>query len=90
MPHHLLLSLHTLIPSLTPSRITRPGSQKMLRGKFEMGVIGEYSCHTISPRILKAITIRSCFNAFSRVDIRLDVKIPGGVDAYFVDLRGER
>jgi len=31
-----------------------------------------------------------CFNAFSRVDIRLDVKIPGGVDAYFVDLRGER
>lgn len=22
----------------------------------------------------------SCFNAFSRVDVRVDVKIPGGVD----------
>jgi hypothetical protein len=32
----------------------------------------------------------SCFNAFSRVDIRVDVKIPGGVDAYVVDLRGDR
>ncbi|KAF9226268.1 chaps-domain-containing protein [Gyrodon lividus] len=31
-----------------------------------------------------------CFNAFSRVDIRVDVKIPGGVHAYVVDLRGER
>jgi len=32
----------------------------------------------------------SCFNAFSRVDIRVDVKIPGGVSAYVIDLRGER
>jgi len=32
----------------------------------------------------------SCFNAFSRVDIRVDVKIPGGVNAYMIDLRGER
>ena len=32
----------------------------------------------------------SCFNAFSRVDVRVDVKIPGGVDAYVIDLRGER
>ncbi|TFK20379.1 chaps-domain-containing protein [Coprinopsis marcescibilis] len=31
-----------------------------------------------------------CFNAFSRVDMRVDVKIPGGVVAYVVDLRGER
>ncbi|KAJ6606688.1 chaps family protein [Mycena sp. CBHHK59/15] len=31
-----------------------------------------------------------CFNAFSRVDFRVDVKIPGGVNAYVVDLRGER
>ncbi|THH12959.1 hypothetical protein EW146_g7212 [Bondarzewia mesenterica] len=31
-----------------------------------------------------------CFNAFSRVDVRVDVKIPGGVDAYVIDLRGER
>lgn len=32
----------------------------------------------------------SCFNAFSRVDVRVEVRIPGGVDAYVVDLRGER
>ncbi|KAI0316080.1 chaps-domain-containing protein [Amylostereum chailletii] len=31
-----------------------------------------------------------CFNAFSRVDVRVDVKIPGGVMAYVIDLRGER
>ena len=29
-----------------------------------------------------------CFDAFSRVDVRMDVKIPGGVHAYVVDLRG--
>jgi Chs5-Arf1p-binding protein BUD7/BCH1 len=34
--------------------------------------------------------ISSCFNAFSRVDVRVDVKIPGGVNAYVMDLRGER
>jgi hypothetical protein len=34
--------------------------------------------------------ICSCFNAFSRVDIRVDVKIPGGVNAYVVDLRGDQ
>ena len=32
----------------------------------------------------------SCFNAFSRVDMRVDVKIPGGVRPYVIDLRGER
>jgi Chs5-Arf1p-binding protein BUD7/BCH1 len=32
----------------------------------------------------------SCFNAFARVDVRVDVKIPGGVHAYVVDLRGDR
>ena len=36
------------------------------------------------------LTMRSCFNAFSRVDVRVDVKIPGGVNAYIIDLRGER
>lgn len=30
------------------------------------------------------------FNAFSRVDVRVEVKIPGGVDAYVVDIRGDR
>jgi hypothetical protein len=32
----------------------------------------------------------SCFNAFSRVDVRVEVKIPGGVESYYVDVRGER
>ncbi|KDQ10467.1 hypothetical protein BOTBODRAFT_36171 [Botryobasidium botryosum FD-172 SS1] len=31
-----------------------------------------------------------CFNAFSRVDVRVDVKIPGGVHAYVIDQRGDR
>ncbi|CAI2162056.1 16777_t:CDS:10 [Funneliformis geosporum] len=31
-----------------------------------------------------------CFNAFSRVDVRVEVKIPGGVESYVVDLRGEK
>ncbi|KAG2176386.1 hypothetical protein INT43_005620 [Umbelopsis isabellina] len=31
-----------------------------------------------------------CYNAFSRVDIRVEVKIPGGVESYYIDARGER
>ncbi|KAI9202649.1 Chs5p-Arf1p-binding proteins-domain-containing protein [Polychytrium aggregatum] len=31
-----------------------------------------------------------CFNAFSRVDIRVEVRIPGGVESYIVDLRGDK
>ena len=42
----------------------------------------------LSPRCNPSIC--SCFNAFSRVDMRVDVKIPGGVNAYVIDLRGER
>ncbi|KAI8986606.1 Chs5p-Arf1p-binding proteins-domain-containing protein [Pilobolus umbonatus] len=34
--------------------------------------------------------IYCCFNAFSRVDVRVEVKIPGGVECYYVDIRGER
>ncbi|KAG1449970.1 hypothetical protein G6F56_008484 [Rhizopus delemar] len=30
------------------------------------------------------------FNAFSRVDVRVEVKIPGGVESYCIDVRGER
>lgn len=32
----------------------------------------------------------SCFNAFSRVDVRVEVRIPGSVDTFVVDARGER
>ncbi|KAI9283477.1 Chs5p-Arf1p-binding proteins-domain-containing protein [Umbelopsis sp. AD052] len=31
-----------------------------------------------------------CYNAFSRLDIRVEVKIPGGVESYCVDTNGER
>ena len=41
------------------------------------------------PHKLKSGTY-CCFNAFSRVDVRVEVRIPGSVDAYVVDLRGER
>jgi hypothetical protein len=36
------------------------------------------------------LSINSCFNAFSRVDVRVEVKIPGGVESYYVDVRGDR
>src|SRR5712691_11221639 len=44
----------------------------------------------VGPHRLFDRLIFSCFNAFSRVDVRVDVKIPGGVNAYLIDLRGER
>ncbi|KAF9188645.1 hypothetical protein BGZ50_001224 [Haplosporangium sp. Z 11] len=31
-----------------------------------------------------------CYNAFSRVDVRVEVKIPGGVESYAVNVRGEK
>lgn len=51
-----------------------------------MAATGAWSC--VSYGCL--LTRTSCFNAFSRVDMRVDVKIPGGVNAYVIDLRGER
>jgi hypothetical protein len=32
----------------------------------------------------------SCYNAFSRVDTRVVVKIPGGVECFVVDAQGTR
>lgn len=34
--------------------------------------------------------IYCCYNIFSRVDVRVLVKIPGGVEAYIVDERGDK
>ncbi|GAO47298.1 chaps-domain-containing protein [Saitoella complicata NRRL Y-17804] len=31
-----------------------------------------------------------CYNAFSRVDLRVDVRIPGSVESYAVDSRGQK
>jgi ChAPs (Chs5p-Arf1p-binding proteins) len=55
-----------------------------------MGVIGGCMRHECFISLLIGMEFCSCFNAFSRVDIRVDVKIPGGVNAYVIDLRGER
>ena len=33
---------------------------------------------------------RSCYNAFSHLDMRVDVKIPGGVESYCIDERGDK
>jgi ChAPs (Chs5p-Arf1p-binding proteins) len=64
------------------------GLQRVLPGKFEMDVTGD--CFLVGGLDLILKLGHSCFNAFSRVDIRVDVKIPGGVNAYVIDLRGER
>ena len=31
-----------------------------------------------------------CYNAFSHLDMRVDVKIPGGVESYCIDERGDK
>lgn len=36
------------------------------------------------------LTWRSCYNAFSRLDMRVQVTIPGSVESYCVDERGEK
>jgi hypothetical protein len=52
--------------------------------------VGEYGQGHTGTDLIQTILTFSCFNAFSRVDMRVEAKIPGGVDAYIVDLRGER
>ena len=32
----------------------------------------------------------SCYNAFSHLDMRVEVKIPGGVESYCIDERGDK
>lgn len=36
------------------------------------------------------LTIRSCYNAFSHLDMRVEVKIPGSLESYCIDERGEK
>jgi len=69
-------------------KITLLGFQNLLRGKSAMDVTGMSVYLRVSWPQLNLSP--SCFNAFSRVDVRVDVKIPGGVHAYVIDLRGER
>ncbi|KAJ3084081.1 chaps-domain-containing protein [Rhizoclosmatium globosum] len=53
-----------------------------------------YALVSPSPKTPNPWKIRSgtycCFNAFSRVDVRVEVRIPGGVESYVVDLRGDK
>lgn len=53
---------------------------------------GSYWCALLRSSCVSGLIAqaKSCFNAFSRVDVRVDVRIPGGVHAYVIDLRGER
>lgn len=39
---------------------------------------------------LQALILNSCYNAFSRLDMRVHVSIPGTVESYCVDERGEK
>lgn len=38
----------------------------------------------------KTLTHTSCYNAFSRVDMRVQVTIPGSVESYCIDERGDK
>ncbi|KAJ3225880.1 hypothetical protein HDU81_007605 [Chytriomyces hyalinus] len=53
-----------------------------------------YALVSPNPKTPNPWKIRSgtycCFNAFSRVDVRVEVRIPGGVESYIVDLRGDK
>lgn len=40
--------------------------------------------------VISGLAESSCFNAFSRVDMRVEVKIPGGVKTHAVDERGTK
>lgn len=68
----------------------RRGFPKALRGKCAAVASGAFRVDRSYGFMLLNAVLPSCFNAFSRVDVRVDVKIPGGVLAYVIDLRGER
>lgn len=68
-----------LLPWLHIYRIY--GTCYLVNGSFNQGLIGMFSLE---------LTESSCFNAFSRVDMRVEVKIPGGVKTHAVDERGTK
>lgn len=81
MLHPLQVWLHTSIP--LPTKKTTNRARKLWRAFTGM------EC----PRILHClalISITSCYNAFSRLDMRVHVTIPGTVDSYCIDERGEK
>lgn len=68
----------------TPLRIHRTTNRRRL----SLGYTGMHGERLIFG--VKVLTIRSCYNAFSRLDMRVDVKIPGGVESYCIDERGDK
>ena len=55
---------------------------------------GLYWCVTSSLHLTGScfalLTASSCYNAFSRLDMRVHVTIPGTVESYCIDERGEK
>ncbi|KAL9613174.1 MAG: hypothetical protein Q9167_002251 [Letrouitia subvulpina] len=47
-----------------------------------------YNPHDKSNKVVSGLYC--CYNAFSRLDMRVDVKIPGGVESYCIDERGDK
>ena len=53
-------------------------------------VSGLYWCVQWAVLCNVILTYGSCYNAFSRIDMRVEVKIPGGVESYCIDERGDK
>jgi hypothetical protein len=67
---------------LSPTKkITNP-PRELLRASTGMGYNVIFLC--------SALITTSCYNAFSRLDMRVHVTIPGSVDSYCIDERGEK
>lgn len=43
-----------------------------------------------SANLVSLLMIISCYNAFSRLDMRVHVTIPGSVESYCIDERGDK
>lgn len=67
----------------TPSRTM----QRIKLKRLSLGCTGTYGRFDLKASIL---ILSSCYNAFSRLDMRVEVKIPGSVESYCVDDRGDR
>jgi hypothetical protein len=61
-----------------------------LSSHFAISISNLCELSIINPCTLLGCTSHSCYNAFSRVDVRVEVKIPGGVESYAINVRGER
>ena len=70
----------TSIPSHTKKTTNR--ARKLLRGSIGTKI---RNC-----RLFSWLIFISCYNAFSRLDMRVHVTIPGSVDGYCIDERGEK